>query len=42
MLAAGFDDISPHERRGHPRPLAQMVPQAPTMFAAAMPQETPQ
>jgi hypothetical protein len=38
MLAARFDDVLPCERRNHPRPLPQMVPQAPTMFAAAMPQ----
>jgi hypothetical protein len=38
-LAAGFDDILPQERRNHPRPLPQTVPQAPTMFAARMPQE---
>jgi hypothetical protein len=38
MLAAGFDDVLPRERRSHPRPLPQILPQAPTMFAAAMPQ----
>jgi len=37
-LAAGFDDVLPHERRSHPRPLPQMVRQAPTMFATTMPQ----
>jgi hypothetical protein len=38
MFAAGFDDVLPHERRSHPRPLPQMMPQAPTMSAAALPQ----
>jgi hypothetical protein len=38
MFAAGFDDVSPHEHRSHQRPLPQMMPQAPMMFAAAMPQ----
>jgi hypothetical protein len=38
MFAAGFDDILPQECRSHPRPLPQMMPQAPTMFTAAMPQ----
>ena len=49
MLAADFDDVSPHDHRSHPRPLPQMMPQAPTMFAAASrrrqrppPQEMPQ
>ena len=37
-LAAGFNNVSPHEYRSHQRPLPQMMPQAPTMFAAAMPQ----
>jgi hypothetical protein len=36
--AAGFDDVLPHERRSHQRPLPQMMPRGPTMFAAAMPQ----
>jgi len=38
MFAAGFDDVLPQERRSHPRPVPQMMPQAPTMFAASMPQ----
>jgi hypothetical protein len=38
MLAAGFDDILAQERRSHPRPLPQTMPQAPTIFAARMPQ----
>jgi len=37
-LAAGFDDVLPHEHRSHQRPLPQMMPQGPTMFAAAKPQ----
>src|SRR5271170_3690878 len=37
-LAAGFTEVLPQQRRSHPRPLPQMMPQAPTMFAAAMPQ----
>jgi hypothetical protein len=37
-LAAHFDDVLPQECRSHQRPLPQMMPQAPTMFAAAMPQ----
>jgi len=36
-LAAGFNNVSPHEYRSHQRPLPQMMPQAPTMFAATMP-----
>jgi hypothetical protein len=37
-LAAGFDDVLPQERRSHPRPLPQLMPQAPTMFAESTPQ----
>jgi hypothetical protein len=37
-LAAGFNDVSPHEYRSHQRPLPQMMPQAPTIFAAVKPQ----
>jgi hypothetical protein len=36
--AADFDDFLPQERRNHPRPLPQTLPQAPTMFAVTMPQ----
>jgi hypothetical protein len=37
-LAADFNDVSPQECRSHQRPLPQMTPNTPTMFAAAMPQ----